>query len=80
VLKEIMSRVGLDETHYEAAIQNPDHVAAVDADIAQAYAYGLQGVPALIFNNKYLVSGAQPYQVLKQVVEKVLEEGRETAQ
>ncbi|MBI5053967.1 MAG: DsbA family protein [Chloroflexi bacterium] len=74
VLKEIMTRVGLDSTHYEAAIQNPDHAAAVDADIAQAYAYGLNGVPALIFNNKYLVSGAQPYEVLKQVVEKVSSE------
>ncbi len=79
VLKEIMTRVGLDETHYETALQNPDHVAAVDADIAQAYAYGLNGVPALIFNNKYLVSGAQPYDVLKQVMEKVLDEEREAA-
>ena len=80
VLKEIMTRVGLDATHYEAAIQNPDHAAVVDADIAQAHAYGLNGVPALIFNNKYLVSGAQPYEALKQVVEKVLKEGGETAQ
>ncbi len=43
-------------------------------NIARTYSvsYGLQGVPALIFNNKYLVSGVQPYEVLKQVVEKVL--------
>jgi predicted DsbA family dithiol-disulfide isomerase len=33
--------------------------------------YGLDGVPALVFADKYLVSGAQPYNVLKQVVEKV---------
>jgi len=36
----------------------------------------LTGVPALIFNNRYLVSGAQPYEVLRQVVEKVQEENQ----
>ena len=41
------------------------------ADVEQAHDYGLSGVPALVFANKYLVSGAQPYEVLTEVVEKI---------
>jgi predicted DsbA family dithiol-disulfide isomerase len=36
--------------------------------------YRLDGVPALVFAERYLVVGAQPYDTLKQVVEKVQEE------
>ena len=39
------------------------------ADVQQAFDYGLSGVPALVFNNKYLVSGAQPYELLAQVAD-----------
>ena len=48
--------------------------AEVSADVELAHEYGLNGVPALIFENKYLVSGAQPYDTLRRVVEKVQEE------
>jgi predicted DsbA family dithiol-disulfide isomerase len=44
------------------------------ADVYQAYRYGLNGVPALVFANKYLVSGAQPYEALAQVVEQIRDE------
>ena len=71
VLVEIAQRVGLGREAFLAALHNDDYEAQVEADIEQAYQYGLTGVPALIFNNRYLVSGAQPYEVLRQVVEKV---------
>jgi predicted DsbA family dithiol-disulfide isomerase len=47
---------------------------AVTADVYQAHRYGLNGVPALVFANKYLVTGAQPYEVLVQVVEQIQDE------
>ena len=53
------------------ALDDPRYDAAVTADVEQAFTYGLGGVPALIFAEKYLVSGAQPYAVLMQVVEKI---------
>ena len=37
---------------------------AVRADVANAAAYGIQGVPAFIFGNRYFVSGAQPLDLL----------------
>ena len=43
-------------------------------EAAKARTYGLHAVPALVYNNKYLVSGAQPYEVLVQVAEKVASE------
>ena len=43
-------------------------------DVATAHSYGINGVPALVFQNKYLVSGAQPYTVLTGVVEQIAKE------
>ncbi len=75
VLAELAQSIGLAREPFLAALNDEDHEAQVEADIEQAYQYGLTGVPALIFNNRYVVSGAQPYEVLRQVVEKVQAEG-----
>jgi predicted DsbA family dithiol-disulfide isomerase len=75
VLKEIADSVGLNTRDFTAIVQSPAFSKEVDADIALAHEYGLDGVPALIFANKYLVMGAQPYEVLKQAVEKARADG-----
>ncbi len=75
VLKEIAAQVGLNTDDFGSQLKNSDLDAQVSADIEQAHEYGLDGVPALIFADKYLVMGAQPYDVLKQVVEKIQTEG-----
>ena len=71
VLAETAQAAGLDREAFLIALVNRQFEAQVEADIEQAYQYGLNGVPALIFAEKYLVSGAQPYEVLRQVVEKI---------
>ncbi len=71
VLAEIAGSVGLERDAFLAALKDDKYEAQVEADVEQAYSYGLTGVPALIFGNRYLVSGAQPYEVLRQVVERV---------
>ncbi len=71
VLAEIAQAVGLERAAFLTALSEDGYESQVDDDIEQAYAYGLSGVPALIFGQRYLVSGAQPYEVLRQVVEKV---------
>ena len=75
VLKEIAASVGLNTDDFASLLASPDFDALVSADIELAREYGLDGVPALVFADKYLVMGAQPYDVLKQVVEKVQAEG-----
>jgi predicted DsbA family dithiol-disulfide isomerase len=74
VLADIAAEVGLDRDAFVAALGEEAWDMAVTADVYQAYRYGLNGVPALVFGNKYLVSGAQPYEVLTQVVEQISSE------
>ncbi len=63
ILGMIAHSIGLNEAAFLAALDDPQYDQQVEADVEQAYQYGLTGVPALIFNHKYLVSGAQPYEV-----------------
>lgn len=79
ILGMIAQSIGLDETAFRLALDDPQYDQQVSDDVEQAYQYGLNGVPALIFNHKYLVSGAQPYEVLVRVVEKLQTEVDEQA-
>ena len=45
--------------------------------VQQAFQFGLNGVPASVLNMKYLVSGAQPYDVFVNVVEQIEAKERE---
>ena len=75
VLAEIAVGVGLDEAGFRAALVDENYVTAVETDEYWAWQQGLSGVPAFIFGNRYLVSGAQPPELLRQVADKCLEEG-----
>jgi len=77
VLQEIAEQVGLDNEHFAEVLKNPAYDAAVSADIDLAREYGLTAVPALVFADKYVVMGAQPYATLRQIAEKILAENRE---
>ncbi len=71
VLVAIAEAAGLARDAFVAALANPIWEEAVLGDVATAHSYGINGVPALVFQDKYLVSGAQPYTVLTEVVEKI---------
>jgi predicted DsbA family dithiol-disulfide isomerase len=74
VLADIASAAGLGVGEFLAALDDPAYDAQVQADIDTAHAYGIDAVPALVFVDKYLVSGAQPYAVLVQAVEQIAAE------
>jgi predicted DsbA family dithiol-disulfide isomerase len=74
VLKEIAEEVGLSTRDFEQILTSEAFDGQVEADIELAQEYGLTGVPALIFAERYLMVGAQPYSLMKQVVERVIEE------
>src|SRR5947209_6859415 len=74
VLKEIAQQVGLSGEHFDEVLADPAFDAQVSADIELAHEYGLDGVPALVFADRYLVVGAQPYEVLKQAIEQIQDE------
>jgi predicted DsbA family dithiol-disulfide isomerase len=77
VLVAIAEAAGLERAAFVAALADPIWEEAVLGDVATAHSYGINGVPALVFDNKYLVSGAQPYAVLTQVVEQIRKEAAE---
>lgn len=74
-LAEIAVTLGLDEASFRSALTDKQFIAEVEADEYWAYQQGLSGVPAFIFGNRYLVSGAQPVEVLRQVADQCLAEG-----
>jgi predicted DsbA family dithiol-disulfide isomerase len=73
-LREIAEQVGLNTKDFEQILASEAFDEQVTADVELAHEYDMTGVPALVFANHYLVVGAQPYQVLKQVVERVMAE------
>ncbi len=75
-LAAIARAVGLDEAGFRAALEDPALIQAVEDDEAFAHDNGLGGVPAFIFGERYLVSGAQPVAVLEQAVDQCVAEGR----
>jgi len=72
-LATIATAVGLDEQAFRAALNDADLEIQVDADIEMARAYGLNGVPAIVFENRYLLSGAQPVATMRQVCDRLAE-------
>lgn len=74
ILADIAQDLGLDREEFLSALNDPLYVQRVVDDVQTAHAYGLSAVPAIVFENKYLVSGAQPYETLVEVAEKALAE------
>lgn len=74
VLAEIAEATGMARDVFLAALDDPAYDRMVSTDVEMARGYGLNGVPALVFDHKYLVSGAQPIDVLRQVVARITQE------
>jgi predicted DsbA family dithiol-disulfide isomerase len=74
VLAELATGVGLAQEPFLAALDDNLYDEQVQSDIDQARQFGLNSVPALVFDQRYLISGAQPHPVLAQAVEQILAE------
>jgi predicted DsbA family dithiol-disulfide isomerase len=68
VLNAIATEAGFDG---RGAIDGRDAPSdqAVASDLAQAAQFGFNGVPAIVFGNRYYVNGAQPLDVLLQAAQ-----------
>ena len=69
LLVEIAGSVGLSADEARAVLAERRFKDAVDADWAKSHRYGVTGVPTFVAA-RYGVVGAQPYEVLEQLVEK----------
>ncbi|MEO9326567.1 DsbA family oxidoreductase [Gordonia aurantiaca] len=70
-LADLAAEVGLDREEVLDALESGTYADAVAADIDQARAYGITGVPFYVFDGRYGVSGAQEPETFLRVLEKV---------
>lgn len=70
-LVDIAVELGFDRAEVTEALESHRYLADVKADVAQAMAYGIQGVPFFVIDGKYGVSGAQDANVFANVLAQV---------
>lgn len=75
ILRDCATAAGLDAEAMLALLADPAERAPfedeVSADIEQAYAMNLSGVPALLIEHRYLVPGAVPADTLRRIVAQI---------
>jgi predicted DsbA family dithiol-disulfide isomerase len=67
-LRDAALEAGLDPDGMQEATVTGRYRAVVDGHIQKAYGLGITGVPAYILGDRYLIMGAQPYDVFRQVM------------
>ena len=70
-LADLAAEIGLDRTEVVRVLTDETYLADVKADVAQAVAYGIQGVPFFVIDGTYGVSGAQDATTFTRVLEQV---------
>jgi predicted DsbA family dithiol-disulfide isomerase len=68
-LADLAAEIGLDRAEVERVLEAETYLADVKSDVAQAQAYGIQGVPFFVIDGKYGVSGAQEAAAFANVLE-----------
>ena len=76
VLKELGEQVGLDAQEMQERLDSGYYTAQVEAQHEEARVIGVQGIPSFIMG-RYFFSGAQPYDLFKDVAERVQREAAE---
>ena len=74
ILPDIATEIGLDKTQFEECLASGRHAAKVEAFYQSGIAAGVRGTPLSIIvttkdGQKYPLSGAQPYQAVKQIID-----------
>jgi predicted DsbA family dithiol-disulfide isomerase len=70
-LADLAATLGFDREDVVRALTENEYLAAVKADVAQADAYGIRGVPFFVFDGQYGVSGAQETATFANVLEQM---------
>lgn len=73
-LVRLVAEAGLDADEARTVLAEGTYADAVRADEAEAQRFGISGVPFFVVDRTYGVSGAQPADVLLQVLEKAWDE------
>jgi predicted DsbA family dithiol-disulfide isomerase len=67
-LKQVVGRAGLDPASLEAALTEGRYEELLDRSREEALSVGINAVPAHVFGRRFLLLGAQPEEVYRQVL------------
>jgi protein-disulfide isomerase len=70
-LKQHAVEVGVDAPRFNACLDSHKYAAVVEADIKMGNDAGVNGTPAFFINGR-LISGAQPFEVFKKIIDEEL--------
>ncbi|NUO85312.1 MAG: DsbA family oxidoreductase [Cupriavidus sp.] len=74
VLVDAARSVGLDAAAARKVLAGDDYADAVRAEIGEYQRMGIQSVPSIIFNDRYLVTGGQPVEAFEQAIREIAAE------
>ena len=72
VLLGLAQRVGLDTEALATALKEGSYRESVERLLEESRSIGIRAVPSYVFQDKYLLEGAQPYEVFRNFVEQHL--------
>ena len=75
-LTDLAVEAGLDRDDVIRVLASQEYGDAVDTDEAMAQALGVNGVPLFVIDRRYGISGAQPPEVIAQVLDQAWAEAR----
>lgn len=73
-LTDAATALGLDTAELEAVITEDRYREEVEEALASSQAMGISGVPTVIINRKYAITGGQPVDVFKRALRQVAKE------
>jgi protein-disulfide isomerase len=71
-LKQSAAELGMDASKFNACVDSHKYAAKVDTDLRAGQEAGVDGTPAFFINGR-LISGAQPYENFKKVIDEELQ-------
>ncbi|RZF24103.1 DsbA family oxidoreductase [Paraburkholderia sp. UYCP14C] len=74
VLVDGAESVGLDGVEARSILQGGDYADEVRAEEEKYQVMGIHSVPSIIFNNRYLMTGAQPVEAIEKAIQQILAE------
>jgi predicted DsbA family dithiol-disulfide isomerase len=72
-LAKLAGEIGLDEADVLRSLNEEQYLPSVKADMAQAQAYGINGVPFYVIDGKYGISGAQDSETFASALTEAIE-------
>ncbi|CAD6512677.1 DsbA family oxidoreductase [Paraburkholderia sabiae] len=79
VLVDAAQSVGLDAVKARAVLDSTDYADDVRAQEQEYQSMGIQSVPSIVFNQRYLVTGGQPAEAFEQAIRQILDEDKASA-